>query len=76
MWWTMLLLGIIGTRCAYEVCRGVIVQNHGPAVIVNEYVLININVSIIYENERNLESLYDILTKLRTEVNPLPYKTP
>ena len=38
-------------------------------MIVNEYVLININASIIYENERNLESLYDILMRLRTEVN-------
>ena len=69
LWWSVLLLGVIGTHCAYEVHRGVIVQNHGPAVIVNEYVLININASIIYENEKNLESLYDILMRLKTEVN-------
>ena len=52
------VLGALGT---YDERKGALLHNHGEAVIVDEYALIKLNVSIIHENEKNLKELEVIL---------------
>ena len=55
----------------HNICRGILLHNHGEAVILDEYALVKLNVSIIHENENNLRELRVILGKFKREMNNL-----
>ena len=59
-------------RSTHNICRGILIHSHGKAVILDEYALMKLSVSIIHENENNLKELRVVLEKFRKEMtNPL-----
>ena len=53
----VLLLGVLGVFGTHDVRKGVILHDRGEAVIVDEYALIKLNVSLVHENEKSLSEL-------------------
>ena len=70
--WLLWVWSILGTvLTTHDICKGILLQDHREAVIVDEYTLIEINVSIIHENENNLKELHVVLERFRKELaNP------
>ena len=67
----VLLVGVLGALGTYDVHKGVLLHNHGEVVIVDEYALIKLNISIVHENERSLKELQVVLERFRKEItNP------
>ena len=68
--WVWPILGTVLTT--HDIRKGILLQDHGEAVILDEYALIKINVSIIHENERNLKELRVVLENSRKKLtNPV-----
>ena len=69
--WVLCVGAVLGALGTCDIHRGVLLQNHGVAVIIDEYALIKLNVSIIHENEKSLKMLQVILRKYLVETtNP------
>ena len=71
--WLLWVWSILGTvLTTHDIRKGILLQDHGEAVILDEYALIKINVSIIHENERNLKELRVVLENSRKKLtNPV-----